>query len=81
MAKQQRCNILSITDTALSPLNLLADVAMHIPTESKFYANSMVANCFFIENLLSETAIELGATAINNLQQHEQLLADLETNR
>jgi len=78
MAKQQGCQILSITDTALSPLNDLAEVALHISTDSNFYANSMVANCFFVENLLSITAIELGDTAIYNLQQHEQLLADLE---
>jgi len=78
LAKQQGCQILSITDTVLSPLNDLAEVALHISTDSNFYANSMVANCFFVENLLSITAIELGATAINNLQQHEQLLVDLD---
>jgi len=81
MAKQQGCQILSITDTSLSPLNDLAEVALHIPTASKFYTNSMVANCFFVENLLSLTAIELGAAAVNNLQQHEQLVADLEISR
>ncbi|MBL4909235.1 MAG: MurR/RpiR family transcriptional regulator [Alteromonadaceae bacterium] len=77
LAKKQHCQILSITDTKLSPLNDFADVALYIPTVSSFYANSMVENCFFIESLLSLTAIELGGSALNNLQQHEQLLADL----
>jgi DNA-binding MurR/RpiR family transcriptional regulator len=78
LAQQQQCQILSITDTASSPLTDIAELALHIPTSGGFYANSMVANCFFVESLLSLTALELGATAIHNLQQHEQLLVDLE---
>lgn len=78
LAKKQQCQILSITDSVLSPLNELADVSLHIPTAGSFYANSLVANCFFVESLLSFTAISLGNIAIHNLQRHEELLSLLD---
>jgi len=78
LAKKQHCQLMSITDSTLSPLNDLAEVSLNIPTSGHFYANSLVANCFFVESLLSLTAMQLGVTALDNLKQHEQLLADLE---
>jgi len=64
LAKKQQCQILAITDSVLSPLNNCASVAIHVPTSGQFYANSLVANCFFVEGLLSLVAVELGQTAI-----------------
>jgi len=78
LAKQQQCQLIAITDSHLSPLNDSACTALHLPNSGDFYANSLVANCFFVEGLLSLTAIELGQSAINNLQQHEQLLTQLD---
>jgi len=78
LAKKQGCQIIAITDSELSPLNDFSNVAFHIPAAGSYYTNSLVANCFFVESLLSITAVELGQTAINNLQQHERLLGKLE---
>ncbi len=78
LAKQQQCQLIAITDSHLSPLNDSACTALHLPNSGDFYANSLVANCFFVEGLLSLTAIELGQSAIYNLQQHEQLLTQLD---
>jgi len=78
IAKKQQCQIISITDSKLSPLNDLASVAIHIPSSKHFYMNSLVSNCFFIEGLLSLVALELGKVAVNHLQKHEKLLGQLE---
>ena len=78
IAKKQQCQILAITDSKLSPLNDLATASITIPSSNHFYANSLVANCFFIEGLLSLTALELGNTAVNHVKYHEQLLSQLE---
>jgi len=78
IAKKQQCQILAITDSKLSPLNELAIAAVTIPSSKHFYTNSLVANCFFIEGLLSLTALELGNTAVNHVKHHEQLLSQLE---
>jgi DNA-binding MurR/RpiR family transcriptional regulator len=78
LAKKQQCNILAITDSVLSPLNDSAAVTIQVPTSGQYFANSLVVNCLFIESLLSLTAMELGQTAINNLQHHERLLSQLD---
>ena len=78
IAKKQQCQILAITDSKLSPLNELATAAITIPTSKHFYTNSLVSSCFFIEGLLSLTAIELGNTAVNHVKYHEKLLSQLE---
>jgi DNA-binding MurR/RpiR family transcriptional regulator len=78
IAKKQQCQILAITDSKLSPLNELATAAITIPSSKHFYTNSLVSSCFFIEGLLSLTAIELGNTAVNHVKHHEQLLSQLE---
>jgi len=78
IAKKQQCHILAITDSKLSPLNELATAAIMIPSSKHFYTNSLVANCFVIEGLLSLTALELGNTAVNHAKHHEQLLSQLE---
>ena len=77
IAKKQHCQIIAITDSPLSPLNDFAEVAIHVPTSAAFYTNSLVASCFFVEGLLNLTAIELGQSALQNIQQHEKLLAQL----
>jgi len=78
LAKKQQCQILAITDSLLSPLNDSAAVAIQVPTSGYYYANSLVINCFFIESLLSLTAMGLGQSAVNNLQHHETLLSQLD---
>lgn len=78
IAKKQQCQILAITDSKLSPLNELATAAITIPSSKHFYTNSLVSSCFFIEGLLSLTAIELGSTAVNHVKYHEKLLSQLE---
>lgn len=78
IAKKQQCQILAITDSKLSPLNELATAAITIPSSKHFYTNSLVSSCFFIEGLLSLTAIELGNTAVNHVKYHEKLLSQLE---
>jgi len=78
LAKKQQCQILVITDSLLSPLNDSAAVAIQVPTSGQYYANSLVINCFFIESLLSLTAMKLGQSAVNNLQHHETLLSQLD---
>lgn len=78
LAKKQQCQILAITDSALSPLNELATVAIRVSTSGVFYANSSIASCFFVEYLLNLTAVELGQSAINNLKSHEALLSKLD---
>ena len=77
IAKKQHCQIIAITDSSLSPLNDFAEVTMHVPTSGVFYTNSLVASCFFVEGLLNLTAIELGNSALQNIQQHEALLTQL----
>lgn len=78
LAKKQQCQILAITDSVLSPLNNSAAVTIQVPSSGQYYANSLVVNCLFTESLLSLTAIELGQTAVNNLQHHERLLSQLD---
>ena len=78
LAKKQQCQILAFTDSVLSPLNNSATVTIQVPSSSQYFANSLVVNCFFIESLLSLCAIDLGQTAVNNLQYHEKLLSQLD---
>jgi DNA-binding MurR/RpiR family transcriptional regulator len=78
LAKKQQCQILAITDSLLSPLNSNANVTIQVPSSGQYYANSLVVNCFFVESLLSLTTMELGQTAVNNLQHHETLLSKLD---
>jgi len=78
LAKKQQCQILAITDSKLSPLNELATTAITIPSSKHFYTNSLVSSCFFIEGLLSLTALALGNTAVNHVKYHETLLSKLE---
>jgi DNA-binding MurR/RpiR family transcriptional regulator len=77
LAHQQGCQILAITDSKLSPFMEYAAVALQIPTEGQFYANSTVTSTFIIEALLCLTATQLGQVAVNNLQRHEVLLSHL----
>ena len=80
MAKKQGCQLLAITDSTLSPLDDHANCSIHVPTEGQYYTNSLAANCIFIESLLSLTAMELGQRAVERLNQHEVLVADLNIN-
>ncbi len=80
IAKKQSCKIMAITDSPTSPLHEHSEISFNIPTEGHYYTNSLAANCIFIEGLLSLTAMELGQDAVNKLQQHEDLLSQLNIN-
>jgi len=78
--KKLHCRVLAVTDSVLSPLNEHANEVIVIPTGGQYYTNSLAANCVLIEGLLSLTARELGQSAVNKLQIHEQLMANLNEN-
>jgi DNA-binding MurR/RpiR family transcriptional regulator len=80
MARSLSCQVLVITDSNLSPLNDSATVSINVPTDSDYFTNSLAANFIFIESLLSLVAIELGASAVEKLRVHEDLLTKLDGN-
>jgi len=80
MTKNLSCQVLAITDSVLSPLNDSSTVSINVPTDGQYYTNSLGANFVFIESLLSLTAVELGATAINKLRAHEVLMTKVNAN-
>ena len=77
LAEKNQCKILAITDSELSPLCDYANLALIVPTDGLYYNNSLSATVILIESLLSLTAIELGESAINKLNNHEITLMRL----
>jgi len=80
MANKIGCKILAITDSPMSPLNEHACISIKIPTTSQYFTNSLSANCIFIESLLCIEAKKIGKSAIKKLQDHEELLTQLNAN-
>ncbi len=80
MANKIGCRILAITDSTLSPLNDHATISIKIPTTGQYFTNSLSANCIFIESLLCIVARKIGKPAIKKLENHEELLTQLNAN-
>ncbi len=80
MANKIGCRILAITDSTLSPLNEHATISIKIPTTGQYFTNSLSANCIFIESLLCIVARKIGESAIKKLENHEELLTQLNAN-
>ena len=77
LARQQQARLLAVTDTQLSPLAEWSDIVLTAPTKSQFYSNSFSAMVFLVEGLLTQTARELGGSALRNLAKREAFIAAL----
>lgn len=73
IATQLAIPIIAITDSRYSPLCEYAVETLIVPTEGRFYSNSMAASYVLAEGLLAMVAQRMGDDALNALETREKL--------
>jgi len=68
------CGVISVSDSPASPLAHFAHVALFIPYESFSFFNSCVCAMALFNALATGVGIRLGASALERLKRHNELL-------
>ncbi len=77
LAHQKGADIISISDSKVSPLYKLSTVALFCPYESEVYFHSFVAAFALLNSILSELFYKNYDTAIQNLKDEEWIIRQL----
>lgn len=78
-AKKQGCRILSITDSVLSPLALISDIAIRVKIDTLGFIGSYTSAITIINCLAIKIARENPVKSVNALKEFEILLPKVQT--
>lgn len=76
-AAQRGITVLTITDSEVAPLAMIAEAAVIVPTDSPSFFHTMMPACMIAEILGALVAGRQGETALQSMQRTDQYFADL----
>lgn len=76
-AKFRKCKIIGITDTPLSPLGEVADIALSVERSSPAFFNSYVACLCLLNCIVAGVSVKKGKDAVRNLKMGDDVLSEL----